>query len=77
MARESTNGHPQRLPSFNFLRQCYFCNIFLQKFSLQTLTKYEVVKTGSCFGIFAFDRCEVPSNMTLVSLIAQGFDWLK
>ena len=53
MTRTFSDGHPKFLPACNFLSQYYFYNIFLQKscrFSLQTLTKFEVAKTGSGVG---------------------------
>ena len=53
MTRKFTNGHPQRIPACNFISQCYFNNIFLQKsckFSLQTSMKFEAAKTGSGIG---------------------------
>ena len=53
MTRTFSDGHPKVLPACNFLSQYYFYNIFLQKscrFSLQTLTKFELAKTGSGVG---------------------------
>ena len=53
MTRTFSDGHPKVLPACNFLSQYYFYNIFLQKscrFSLQTLRKFEVAKTGSGVG---------------------------
>ena len=53
MTREFSNGHPSVLAACNVLSKYYFYNIFLQKscrFSLQTLAKFEAVKTGSGVG---------------------------
>ena len=53
MTRTFSDGHPKVLPACSFLSQYYFYNIFLQKscrFSLQTLSKFEVAKTGSGVG---------------------------
>ena len=45
MTRKFTNGHPQRLPAFNFFSQYYFYNIFF------------FTKVLKWRWFFAFDRC--------------------
>ena len=67
MTKEFTNGHPQRLPACNFLSQYYFYNIFLQnldRFSLQTLTKFEAAQTGSGAGFLRLAAVSVRSTST-------------
>ena len=68
MTRTFSDGHPTVLPACNFLSQYYFYNIFLQKscrFSLQTLTKFEVAKTGSGVGFLRLTAVW-PSSINIV-----------
>ena len=72
-----------RLPACNFLSQYYFYNIFLQKscmFSLQTLAKFEVTKTGSGVGFLRLTAvCFSPHcsicTVTLFSALGTGYKY--